>query len=189
MIKKIITFFKKKSKAETFLPELSELDITPIKDFAVDGWTLGNMHGILHWQRVERNGILLSMDNGSLRNGVRINVVRAFAYLHDKCRIDDWEDLEHGLRAAEMIPTIRNTVLKDLDDEEITLLEKACRHHTTERSTGNETIDICFDADRLDLGRVSITPNPKLMATEQGRFYAANVAEFNKRAIEISKFI
>ena len=147
------------------LPELPGFDIAKIKEFALNGWELGETHGISHWQRVERNGVLLSMNNGSLRNGIKINVVRAFAYLHDKCRIDDWEDLEHGIRAAEMIPTIRNTVLKDLDDEEIALLEKACRCHTTERSTGNPTIDICFDADRLDLGRVGIKPNPKLMAT------------------------
>ena len=37
------------------------------------------------------------------------------------------------------------------------------------------TVDVCFDADRLDLGRVGIAPNPKLMATEQGAFYAANI--------------
>ena len=180
----ILDFFKRK---ETCSPVLSEFDITPIKDFAIDGWTLGEIHGISHWQRVERNGILLSMDNGHLRNGVKINVVRAFAYLHDKCRIDDWEDLEHGPRAAEMIPSIRESILKGLTDEEITLLEKACRYHTLAHKTGDITVDICFDADRLDLGRVGVTPNPKLMATEQGHFYAANVAEFNKRAIEISK--
>jgi uncharacterized protein len=55
------------------------------------------------------------------------------------------------------------------------LLERACRFHTTERRTGNPTIDVCFDADRLDLGRVGIVPNPKLMATEQGAYYAAKI--------------
>ena len=29
--------------------------------------------------------------------------------------------------------------------------------------------DACFDADRLDLGRVGITPDPKKMATERGK--------------------
>ena len=41
--------------------------------------------------------------------------------------------------------------------------------------SGNATIDVCFDADRLDLGRVGIVPNPKRMATEQGAYYAANI--------------
>lgn len=40
--------------------------------------------------------------------------------------------------------------------------------NTTHR-TGNPTIDACFDADRLDLGRVGITPNPHKMATEKGK--------------------
>ena len=148
MITRIKDLFKKSEKP-TGIQKLPDFDIAPIRDFAADGWKLGKTHGISHWQRVERNGILLSTENGSLRKGVRIKVVLAFAYLHDKCRIDDWEDLEHGIRAAEMIPTIRNTILKDLDNEETDLLEKACRYHTTEHRTGNETIDICFDADRL----------------------------------------
>ena len=64
-------------------------DIKEIKQFAINGWTLEN-HGLSHWQRVERNGILLSliMCNGELcfRKEVNIKVVCLFAYLHDKCR-------------------------------------------------------------------------------------------------------
>ena len=161
-----------------------DFDISRIKDFATCGWKLGKTHGVSHWQRVERNGILLSTENGCLRKGVRIKVILAFAYLHDKCRIDDWEDLEHGIRAAEMIQSIRKTVLKDLDNEEIDLLEKACRYHTTEHRTGNATIDICFDADRLDLERVGIIPDPERMATEQGAYYAANIHLVNKMHIQ-----
>ena len=98
-----------------------------------------------------------------------------FVYLHDKCRLDNWTDIEHGVRAADMLSTIRNTILRDFTDEEVSLLERACRYHTTEHRTGNPTIDVCFDADRLDLGRVGIVPNPKRMATEQGAYYAANI--------------
>ncbi len=81
------------------------------------------------------------------------------------------------------ISTFRNTIMKDFTDEEGSLLEKACRYHTTEHRTGNPTIDVCFDADRLDLGRVGIVPNPKLMATEQGAYYAANINLINKLEI------
>ena len=150
-------------------------DITEIKQFAEKGWTLGATHGLSHWQRVERNGVLLSTENGAFREGINIKVVRAFAYLHDKCRVDDWEDLEHGVRAADMLPDIRNTILRDFTDEEVALLEQACRYHTTRRRMGNPTVDVCFDADRLDLGRVGITPDPKKMATEQGAYYAVNI--------------
>lgn len=64
-------------------------------------------------------------------------------------------------------------------DEEVSLLEKACRYHTTELRTGIPTIDVCFDADRLDLCRVGITPNPKLMASKEGAYYATNIHLLN----------
>ena len=39
-------------------------------------------------------------------------------------------------------------------------------------------VDTCFDADRLDLMRVGITPDTEKMATERGRYYAANLEQF-----------
>ena len=180
-IKKILSFFKRKEKSTiTQLPIFPEADILEIKEFASNGWELGETHGLSHWQRVERNGIILSTENGAIRQDVNIKVVRFFAYLHDKCRLNDLADLEHGVRAADMLQTIRNTILKDFTDEEVALLEKACRYHTTEHRTGIPTVDVCFDADRLDLGRVGIVPNPKLMATEQGAYYAANIHLIDK---------
>lgn len=160
-------------KAVRQLPMLP--DIHEVKEYASNGWELGETHGLPHWQRVERNGILLSLHNGHIRDDINIKVVRYFAYLHDKCRLNNGKDLKHGSRAADMIPAIRATILRELTDEEVILLDKACRYHTTERKTGNPTIDVCFDADRLDLSRVGIRPNPKLMATEQGAYYAANI--------------
>ena len=179
MIRKVINWikdiFKKKPKESIQLPKLPELDILEVREFALNGWVLGETHGFPHWQRVERNGILLSSENGRIREDINIKVVRFFAYLHDKCRLDNWTDIEHGVRAADMLSTIRNTILRDFTDEEVSLLERACRYHTTEHRTGNPTIDVCFDADRLDLGRVGIVPNPRRMATEQGAYYAANI--------------
>lgn len=157
------------------IPLFTNTEIEEVRDFALSGWTLGEIHGLSHWQRVERNGITLSMVNGQIRDDINIKVVRFFAYLHDKCRLNDWADLEHGVRAADMLVTIRDTILKDFTDEEVSLLEKACRYHTTELRTGIPTVDVCFDADRLDLCRVGITPNPKLMVSKQGAYYATNI--------------
>jgi len=177
MITWIKKFFKqeKPTKKSIQFPTLSESDIREVREFALNGWKLGKIHGLSHWQRVERNGIILSSENGSIRKDINIKVVRFFAYLHDKCRLNDWADLEHGVRSADMLPSIRNTILRDLNDEEVSLLDKACRYHATEHRTGIPTVDVCFDADRLDLGRVGIVPNPKRMATEQGTYYAANI--------------
>lgn len=177
MIKWVKKFIKNKEipNVGIQLPILPESDIWEVRNFALNGWELGRTHGLPHWQRVERNGILLSTKDGKIREDVNIKVVRFFAYLHDKCRLDNWKDIEHGVRAADMLQSIRETILKDFTDEEFSLLERACRYHTTEHRTGIPTIDVCFDADRLDLGRVGIKPHPKRMATEQGAYYAENI--------------
>lgn len=121
------------------------------------------IHGIDHWDRVYQNGQEL------ITPKVKPLVVSLFAYLHDSCRINDGKDPDHGGRAAEYISTLRDTLLKDVSDEDILLLKTACRQHTSTVSTGNPTIDACFDADRLDLWRVGIIPNPARMATEKGK--------------------
>lgn len=180
MISWIKKLFKKEERPKETIQLPILLDILEVKKFALNGWELGETHGLSHWQRVERNGIILSTENGAIRENVNIKVIRYFAYLHDKCRLNDWADMEHGIRAADMLPDIRDTILKDFTDEEVALLEKACRYHTTEHRTGIPTVDVCFDADRLDLGRVGIVPNPKHMATGQGAYYAANIHLIDK---------
>ena len=112
-------------KERLAIQELASLDIKAIKQFALKDWELGETHGLPHWQRVERNGIILATSE------VNITVVRLFAYLHDKCRIDNGYDVEHGKRAAIMINGIRHTLLKELTDNEFELLSKACELHTT----------------------------------------------------------
>lgn len=88
--------------------------------------------------------------------------------------MDDCEDINHGQRAAVWIDTLRDTYLKDISDEEIELLQEACRLHTTTHKTGNPTIDACFDSDKLDLWRVGIIPDSARLATEKGKEIASN---------------
>ena len=137
--------------------------IEEVRKYVHARWKLGTLHGIRHWDRVYENGQkLLTPDVNPL-------VVGLFAYLHDSCRMNDGEDLYHGERAADWIDTIRGKLLKDVSDEEIKLLQEACRLHTIEHKTGNPTIDACFDSDRLDLWRVGIIPDPDRLATEKGK--------------------
>ena len=77
-----------------------------IREFVQSQWTLGEVHGICHWDRVYQNGKkLLAPDINPL-------VVALFAYLHDSCRMNDGEDIDHGKRAAYFIDTIRDSYLK-----------------------------------------------------------------------------
>lgn len=144
----------------------SPMDIQPVIDYVSRDWQLGPVHGMEHWKRVERNGLLLATED------VNINVVRLFAYLHDHKRLSDGWDLEHGQRAAENLDSIRQTLLIELTYEEFLMLKRACMEHTITESTGVLTIDACFDADRMDLPRVGYMPDPDRMASALGAAYA-----------------
>lgn len=148
--------------------------IMQVRQYAMEGWKLGRIHGVSHWDRVRRNGILLAEE------GTNLLVVNLFAYLHDKCRIADGADIKHGERSAKLVLQLRDSLLKSLTDEEIHLLSEACRLHTVCDRTGDPTIDVCFDADRLDLPRVGITPVPHKMATRRGADFARYPEKFNR---------
>ena len=147
---------------------IEEPIVNEVREYVCSLWKLGSTHGVSHWDRVYQNGKLL------LADGVNPLVVALFAYLHDSCRRNDGGDFNHGRRAAEWIETLRDTYLKSLSDEEFSLLKEACRLHTVQSKTGDPTIDACFDADRLDLWRVGITPDPDKLATEKGKEIARN---------------
>ena len=142
------------------------MDIQPVIDYVSRCWQLGPVHGIEHWKRVERNGLLLATED------VNVNVVRLFAYLHDHKRLSDRRDLEHGPRAAENMDNLRHTLLEGLTDEEFGMLRRACMEHTITERTGVPTIDAWFDADRMDLPRVGYMPDPDRMASALGAAYA-----------------
>lgn len=145
------------------------LDWKAFRNFSIDHRReeLGVVHGVRHWDRVADFGKQL------YENGADLEVITAFAYLHDVERLNDGADLEHGKRASLLIDSLRDSYLKGFSESQTEKLKKACELHTIERRTGDLTIDICFDADRLDLPRVGITPNPKLMATSRGAKLAA----------------
>ena len=81
------------------------VDIEQVKQWAVSRWKLGPMHGVSHWERVERNGLLLATPECD------VTVIRLFAYLHDSCRENDGNDYRHGPRAAKMMIGLRETMV------------------------------------------------------------------------------
>ena len=123
----------------------------------------GGDHGVAHWARVLENGLRLAEETGA-----DLGVVRLFAVLHDSRRVNEATDPEHGPRAAEFALSLRGRLL-DLPDHEFRLLHRACAGHTHERTHPDVTIRTCWDADRLDLGRVGITPHPSRLCTEAAR--------------------
>ena len=137
-------------------------DIGQILQAAKDRFALElrGIHGIRHWTRVRENGHRLATHTGANKQ-----VVELFAFLHDCCRENDRSDPGHGERAADFARTLRGTLL-NLYDEDFALLFEAIRDHEAGRTRGDVTVITCWDADRLDLGRVRKRPNPKYLCTE-----------------------
>ncbi len=127
------------------------------------------VHGVRHWARVRRNGLWLAETTGA-----DTVVVELFAFLHDSCRLNEHQDLEHGPRAALFVEELQP--LLRLSDKRLELLVAACRDHTVIQFSDDPTIATCWDADRLDLWRVGIDPDPARMNTPQAR-----AAEFMAR--------
>lgn len=112
------------------------------------------IHGAPHWARVKANGLRLAEETGA-----QVRVVEAFAFLHDACRLHDDHDPQHGKRAAQLARELHGGLLK-LAQEELALLTTACEGHSNGGLEGDVTVLTCWDADRLDLGRVGIRPHP-----------------------------
>ena len=128
-------------------------------------------HGPDHWRRVEANGLFLSNATGA-----DITVVRLFALFHDSRRETEFTDPNHGRRGAIYAGELRNIHFQ-ITDVQFDLLETACIWHTETTHHQDPTIGTCWDADRLDLGRVGIITDPKYMSTKLGRQLANQKAD------------
>lgn len=120
------------------------------------------IHGVKHWRSVARNGLYLAQHSGA-----DIEVVQHFAFFHDCKRQNEYEDPEHGPRAAQFLDSIQE--LLPLTDLQFQLLKRACSGHTHGTKTDCVTLGTCWDADRLDLGRVGIVPDSRYLFTSRAR--------------------
>ncbi len=125
--------------------------------------SLYSIHGSAHWRRVEQNGLLLAQ-----RTDADVTIVKLFALFHDSMRINKGTDDGHGERGAIYAAELRGKLFT-LDDARFALLRDACIGHTDEGHSDNPTIGTCWDADRLDLGRVGIIPDEAYMSTAFGK--------------------
>ena len=121
------------------------------------------MHGIGHWARVMENGLKLAE-----RTGASKPVVELFAVFHDACRVNDDCAPNHGGRGAELAKAYRGKFF-ELSDMNFLTLKVACRLHTEGLTTGDITAMTCWDADRLDLGRVGMKPYKDLLCTNAAK--------------------
>jgi uncharacterized protein len=120
-------------------------------------------HGVSHWGRVWETGEALAHQTGA-----NMAVVRLFALFHDCQRENEGWDDGHGQRGADLAAEFRD-VHYDVADDEFDMLQEACTRHTDGLTCADMTVMTCWDADRLDLGRVGIVPARARLCTEAAR--------------------
>lgn len=133
--------------------------------YLVNTHALGHdgFHGQGHWQRVLQNGREIAAATGA-----NLKVVQLFAVIHDSKRENEGHDPDHGLRAADYAKTLQGEWF-ELSIAELNLLCEACRYHSEGFTAADLTIQACWDADRLDLGRVGIKPDARFLCTDYAK--------------------
>jgi uncharacterized protein len=147
------------------IPEILEAYTAAIIHDILECYTLPvrGPHGVEHWARVLENGMRLASATGA-----NAEVVTMFALFHDSRRVSEDRDDGHGLRGAEYARTMRGSLIH-LGDHDFELLYEACRLHSDGHTDGDLTLQVCWDADRLDLGRVGVTPTSHRLCTPAAR--------------------
>ena len=121
------------------------------------------IHGAPHWARVRLTGLHLARENGA-----RVDVIECFALLHDSQRLHEGTDSRHGARAADYVRRMNDDYLF-LDRAGLDMLVYACEFHSDGLIEADITVQTCWDADRLDLGRVGIRPDPRRLCTTHAK--------------------
>jgi len=124
-------------------------------------------HGVTHWLRVRHLGLSMAPFSGA-----DPKVVEAFAILHDTRRYNEDEDQEHGQRAARWAHELWRCdfpMIRDFSLRQMVKLKDAIKNHSDGDTSDDPTIGTCWDADRLDLGRVGIMPVSWRLSTQAAR--------------------
>lgn len=144
-----------------------------VRELTVDAYyhsLRSRLHGPEHWDRVARNGLRIGYESGA-----DLRVVLAFALLHDAFRVNDDADPAHGHRAAAWAYEHRLILGPALTSEAaFGALSAALAYHADGTVSEDATLGTCWDADRLDLWRVGITPEVALLSTAAGRRICAD---------------
>ncbi len=134
------------------------------------------VHGVAHWARVLENGRRVA----ALTPKADGEIIELFAVFHDSRRINEAVDFGHGRRGAELARRLRGQYF-ELDDARFALLEYACNEHTSGKTQANASVQVCWDADRLDLLRVGTWPRGERLCTAAAR--TAEIIDWaNRRA-------
>lgn len=117
-----------------------------------------SLHGEAHWRSVIACGMRIAEGTAADRK-----VVFAFGLIHDSQRLDDGYDFAHGARATASLNGLR-ALQGLLSADQVDLLARACEDHENGRLSADPTIGCCWDADRINLWRVGVAPDPQFFS-------------------------
>ena len=138
----------------------------PLINAIVDQYAqpLDGRHGLPHWARVLENGRRLAEQTDA-----DLTVVELFSVFHDAGRQNESFDPNHGARGAKLARQLFANGTLVISDHQLELLTLACEAHTDGLISGDLTVRVCWDSDRLDLGRAGIRPAQGLLCTGAAR--------------------
>jgi uncharacterized protein len=135
------------------------------------------IHGAPHWARVRYRGLALANITGA--DGL---VVELFAFLHDTKRHNEMHDPWHGLRAADYAASLNGRYFA-LNNQQMDALHMAISAHSAGSMNDTLTIQTCWDADRLDLGRVGICPDRRFLSVDAQALFTAQLAGYGRGTV------
>ncbi len=141
------------------------MDFERLVRVVLEGYALDprGLHGVAHWARVFENGCRLCDEMKVSRD-----VITLFAVFHDSRRANEGHDPEHGSRGALLAEQFRGQQF-DISDADFERLQFACTWHTSKKYHDDTIIQCCWDADRLDLGRVGVVPDRRFLNTSAAK--------------------
>ena len=150
------------------IPSTQDFDRLGLLKLVLDQFKISRdgYHGPGHWARVRFHGLKV----GAMQ-GADLLVVELFGFLHDSQRLNEYSDSLHGARAADFAASL-NGQFFDLKAEKLDKLCHAIQHHSGGDVHTCATIQSYWDGDRLDLGRVGITPHKYYLSAEEVRLIA-----------------
>ena len=122
------------------------------------------LHGEIHWKCVAWTGLELADE---VEHADR-EVVLLFGLFHDSQRKDDGHDRDHGRRAAKLVERMHGEHFR-LHADRLAKLIDACAGHADGTTSDDPTIGLCWDADRLNLWRIGVTPQARFLSTVVAR--------------------
>ena len=156
------------------------------------------IHGVAHWTRVHRYGLLLAATLG-LSESEKVTIA-LFAWTHDLARTDDGGGNQHAIDGAKYVEVLTSTLFTNFPEDTLDIVRHAIRYHsdgmnaeealyelpieqysTWTRETILNTLGCCWDADRLDLLRLGIVPHEAKMSTPYWHEVLPLAAKLNKQ--------